>query len=337
MSIFGFTKKKETAGKKKFEKIFFATDIHGSVTTYHKLLNSAKIYKTNKIILGGDITGKLVVPVIKDADGSRRVTLHEQRINVGSEQEYQKVLANLELLGYYYTEMTAGEFKQIQKEEKKIHEIFVRLQKERLDNWATLADQRFKGTDVRLYVTGGNDDDAEVMSFVGEMETENFVACEGKIIPIGELHTMVSLGISNPTPWQTPREYPEEVVAEKIKDAVKGIDDFRNVIFNFHVPPYDSTLDLCPKLDSSTEPPTPVTSGGQLVFAPAGSHAVKGAILKYQPLLVLCGHIHEARGVIKMGRTTVVNPGSEYGEGVLRGVIVNLSDGKVASWQFTAG
>ncbi len=69
----------------------------------------------------------------------------------------------------------------------------------------------------------------------------------------------------------------------------------------------------------------------------AGSQVVHDAILRYQPLLSLHGHIHESRGVIKMGRTTAINPGSEYGEGILRGVIVTLAGDKVESTQMTSG
>jgi len=39
-------------------------------------------------------------------------------------------------------------------------------------------------------------------------------------------------------------------------------------------------------------------SGGQMVFAGAGSRAVRNAIEKHQPMLGLHGHIHEAQGVI---------------------------------------
>lgn len=39
----------------------------------------------------------------------------------------------------------------------------------------------------------------------------------------------------------------------------------------------------------------------------------------YQPLLALHGHVHESAGNVKIGRTLCINPGSEYGEGVLRG------------------
>ena len=104
-----------------------------------------------------------------------------------------------------------------------------------------------------------------------------------------------------------------------------------------HVPPYDCTLDECPKLDWSTDPPTPVVVAGVAQTASVGSTAMRKVIEKYQPLLCLTGHIHESRGLVKLGRTTVINPGSEYGEGILRGCIVTLEPGKVVGYQMTSG
>jgi len=108
-------------------------------------------------------------------------------------------------------------------------------------------------------------------------------------------------------------------------------------IFNFHDPPVDSTLDTCPMLDWTTDPPAQIVKAGQVVMHGAGSHSVRAAIEKYQPMLGLHGHIHESAGVAKIGRTVCVNPGSEYGEGLLRGVLANLVDGKVESYQMTSG
>lgn len=337
MGLFDIFKNKETKRKHKFTRIFFTTDIHGSVVTFRKLLNAASIYQTERLILGGDITGKLLIPIITATDGSKRVTLHDRRIEIKTEEELDETIATLKLLGYYYVEMSEDEFKQVHKDDNQIHKIFIHNQKERLIEWIKMADLKYQGTDTKLFATGGNDDDQHVLEVFENYRSEHVIPCENNHVQLDELHTMVSLGISNPTPWDTPREYSEEIIAERIEESVKGIEDFTNVVFNFHVPPYNSTLDMCPQLDTSTNPPTPVTRGGQLVFIPIGSTAVNEAIEKYQPLLVLCGHIHEARGIIKIGRSVVINPGSEYGEGILRGVIVNLGDGKVVSRQFTAG
>jgi len=148
---------------------------------------------------------------------------------------------------------------------------------------------------------------------------------------------MLSSGLSNPTPWDTPREVPDEELARHIEGIVAGVDDFTRVIFNFHAPPKDSTLDTAAELDWSTDPPKVVTSGGTPVMAGAGSAAVRAAIEKYQPLLSLHGHIHESRGQTSIGRTVAVNPGSEYGEGLLRGAIVTIAGDKVDNVQLTSG
>ncbi len=94
-----------------------------------------------------------------------------------------------------------------------------------------------------------------------------------------------------------------------------------NAIFNFHCPPHNTHLDLAPKLDKSLRP---VVIAGMVQYEHVGSRAVRRVIEEYQPILGLHGHIHESGGVDKIGRTIVLNPSSEYSEGVLRGYIIEL-------------
>ena len=332
-SLFGKGQEKNS----KFNRIFFATDVHGSTVTYHKLINSANVYDTKILIMGGDIIGKLLIPIISTPDGRKRVTLHGQLQWIQKEEELKNIIKNIELLGFYYVEMTEEQFNATQQDKKKVEKILLQKADERLLSWIEFADERLKEKGVKLYVTGGNDDPPETLEFLEKHQTDNVLMIEHRSVNLSEIHTMVSLGVSNPTPWHTPREYPEEVIAEKIEKTVEGIDDFTNVIFNFHVPPYDCGLDRCPELDTSVFPPAPVMRGGQQVFKSVGSSAVREAIEKYQPLAVLCGHIHESKGTANVGRTFVINPGSEYGEGILHGAIINLGDGKILSWQMTSG
>jgi hypothetical protein len=157
------------------------------------------------------------------------------------------------------------------------------------------------------------------------------------VVYIDDDHCMISVGYSTPTPWNTPREISDEQLGAYIEEMVKKVPDMNKAIFNFHDPPKDSTLDTCPMLDWTTDPPTPIVKAGQIVMHGAGSASVRQAIEKYQPVLGLHGHIHEAQGVVKIGRTTCVNPGSEYGEGILRGCLVNLVEGKIEGYQMTSG
>jgi Icc-related predicted phosphoesterase len=205
-----------------------------------------------------------------------------------------------------------------------------------LSSWVELAETRLKGTGIKCFVTGGNDDEPEVLEALKEGR-ESFIGCEEKVVQIDENHTMASVGFSNPTPWKTPREIPDEKLGEIIEGMCAQVKDFEHCIFNFHVPPLDSTLDSCPKLDWKTDPPSPIMVGGQMVYAGAGSQAVRKAIETHQPMLSLHGHIHESQAVIKIGRTTCINPGSEYGEGILRGCLVTFADGKVEGFQMTSG
>jgi Icc-related predicted phosphoesterase len=64
---------------------------------------------------------------------------------------------------------------------------------------------------------------------------------------------------------------------------------------------------------------------------PVGSTAVREAITRYQPLLSVHGHIHESKGVAKLGRTLAVNPGSSYSDGVLQAAVLELNpkNGKI--------
>ena len=157
------------------------------------------------------------------------------------------------------------------------------------------------------------------------------------MVALDDKHTMISVGFSTPTPWKTPREITEEKLGEIIEDVVSKVPELDKTIFNFHDPPFDSTLDTCPMLDWSTDPPQPIVKAGQLVMHGAGSQSVRWAIEKYQPLLGLHGHIHESQAAARIGRTLCVNPGSEYGEGVLRGCLVTFAEGKIEGFQMTSG
>ena len=331
MTFFGKKKSKQVT------RLFFATDIHGSERTYRKFINAGKFYQVNTIVMGGDISGKLLIPIIKEANGHFRATVQGTVQHFATDEELKGLQDRLGLLGFYWKVMDEDEYRVLAEDPAKVDALFHELARKRLTEWIDLAETRLKGTGIRCFVTGGNDDDPEVLQAIQGANHESFLACEAKVVPIDDVHCMASVGFSNPTPWKTPREIPDEQLGEIIEGMCAQITDFQHAIFNFHVPPIDSTLDLCPKLDWTTDPPTPIVSAGQIVFAGAGSLAVRKAIEKYQPMLGLHGHIHEAQGMVKIGRTTCVNPGSEYGEGVLRGCLVNFSDGVVEGFQMTRG
>lgn len=316
-------------------RLFFASDLHGGEITFRKFVNAAKFYQADVLVLGGDVVGKLLVPIVGDG-GVYRVSLQGTTHTLGTE-ELPAFHRKVGTLGFYGVVLSADEYTTLRDDPAATDRAFVQAARERLVAWVRLAEERLAPTRIRCYITGGNDDPWEVLEVLEQEAREHVVPCEGRQVDIGGGHTMVSLGFSNETPWHTPREITESKLAEKIEEAVSGVDDFTRCVFNFHCPPKDSSLDTCPQLDTSTDPPTPVTVAGQPVLVGAGSTSVRAAIHRYQPALALHGHIHECRGMARLGQTLCFNPGSEYGEGLLRGVLVNLLDGKVVTYQFTSG
>jgi Icc-related predicted phosphoesterase len=318
-------------------RLFFATDIHGSEPTFRKFINAGKFYNVDVLVMGGDITGKMLIPIISLGNNTYRATLQSKVYNL-QKDDLPDFMNRLAKLGFYSNEMSEREYAELSAHPEQVNRLYLEKANERLTSWIRWAEEKLAGTNLRCYVTGGNDDAKEVVDTLNREAKDRVMACEEKLVTMSEEgHTMVSLGYSNPTPWKTPREIEEPELVQRINAVFQGIETCEKVIFNMHVPPVDSTLDTCPQLDTSTDPPTVITSGGEPVLFGAGSQAVRDAIEHYQPLLSLHGHIHESRNVTKIGRTTAVNPGSEYGEGVLRGIIVSIAGDKVESTQMTSG
>ncbi|MGO9644633.1 MAG: metallophosphoesterase family protein [Candidatus Bathyarchaeia archaeon] len=318
---------------KSFFRLFFATDIHGSNKTFTKFLRAASFYKADVLILGGDLTGKAVIPIKKDRSNFETELLGQKFIST-TQAELQDVENRICLLGFYPYRTTPEEWNQIKADLSKYDSLYERLAIERIGNWVALAKSKLEDA-IPLYVTGGNDDPPVIVEFLKSQVS--IVNSEEQIVTLGGLWPMVSLGFSNHTPWKTPRECSEDELTEKIEEVTAKIPDHNNSIFNFHVPPYKSTIDVAPAVDGTVDPPKYILRNGMPILTSVGSTAVRSAIEKFQPLLGLHGHIHESKGTIKIGRTLCVNPGSEYSEGILKGVIVNLDEKGGRSFQFTSG
>ena len=314
-------------------RVFFATDTHGSSVCFRKFINAGKFYEAQVIVLGGDITGKKVIPFVRQADGSFKVNHLDREQSIAEGEQLEALKRNITDMGYYPYMTDEGEVERLGGDPAAQDAIFKDLMKERMREALQIADERLEGTGIRCYVQPGNDDEYDIDElFDGGTGVVN---PEGKVIQIDENYTMISTGHANITPWHCPRDIPEEQL-EAMIDAMAGqISDFDHCIFNFHCPPYDTVIDQAPQLDDEMRPT--LEMGGKPHMIPVGSPAIRRAIDKYQPRLGLHGHIHESRGSQKLGRTLCLNPGSEYGEGVLRGVIVDIEKKGIKSFTFTSG
>jgi Icc-related predicted phosphoesterase len=311
-------------------RIFFATDIHGSEICWRKFLNSAAFYKADLVVLGGDVTGKVMVPIVAHP-GYWQVTWRGETMRLETQQELHDAEQRIRNRGSYPAIVTPEELKALSEEESAVDSRFSAEMLRSLDRWLDMADTKLRGGTVPCILNGGNDDIWEIDEVIERSPCVSFA--EGKVIELDGFH-MVSMGWTNPTPWNTFREAPEDELARKI-DAVAGlIPDMERAIFNFHAPPYGSGLDEAPALDDQLRP-----MHGGAVMKPVGSTAVRDAILRYQPMLSVHGHIHESRGIKRLGRTLAINPGSVYGDGVLQGAVLDLNPkkGKVDKYLLVNG
>jgi Icc-related predicted phosphoesterase len=297
-------------------KIFFATDIHGSEICWRKFLNAAAFYKADLVVLGGDVTGKVMVP-ITSYHGYWEVTIRGERIRLETREQLADAEKRIRDRGSYPTVVTPDELQAL-RAEGAADRRFVQEMSRSLDRWLDMADGKLRGGDIPCILNGGNDDFFEIDPIVESSPCVTFA--EGKVLDLGGYY-MISMGYTNPTPWNTYREAPEDELAAKI-DALAGrVPDIGRTIFNFHAPPFGTGLDEAPALDANMRP----THGGA-VMKPVGSTAVREAIGRYQPPLSVHGHIHESRGVAKLGRTLALNPGSSYGDGVLQAAVIDLNE-----------
>jgi uncharacterized protein len=313
-------------------KIYFATDIHGSEVCLRKFLNAGKFYGCDTIIMGGDITGKMIVPIVDRGQGLHTATLYGRKLEV-TDDGVAKLRKTITDAGYYAYETTPEEAEKLGADPDAVTRLFAKLMQETLGRWLELAEDRLAGTGVRCFFAPGNDDPA----FVDDILRSSALVInpEETLVDLGDGITMISVGYSNKTPWDSPRELPEDELAVYIGAQAEALGNTDRVIFNFHVPPRDTPIDQAVLLDPQFRP---IMKGGMPVISGVGSTAVRAALEKYQPMLSLHGHIHESRGEARIGRTLAINPGSEYSEGVLRGAIITLSGKKgVRGYQLVAG
>jgi hypothetical protein len=313
-------------------RIFFTSDVHGSEVCFLKFLNAAKFYQANILILGGDITGKMIVPIVDQGDGTSVTEFLGTREVIKADEQRKALEKSIRNSGYYPYETTLDEFEKLQADKQLVNELFSKVMAAGVKRWVGIAEERLKGTAVKCYISPGNDDRFDIDPALRASSV--VIYPEDEVLSIDDHHEMITSGWVGTTPWKSPREVPEAELIKKFQPMIDKVQNMENAIFNLHNPPYETPIDLAPELDEDMKP---VIRGGSMSMVHVGSPTVRQVIEKYQPLLGIHGHIHEARGFVKIGRTLCINPGSEYGEGILRGAIINLDEKGVKNYMLTQG
>jgi uncharacterized protein len=310
--------------------LFFATDVHGSEICWKKFISAGKFYEADVIILGGDMTGKAIVPIVHQGGERYVATLLEQEFELMGQEKVDEMIKSVKSRGYYPYVTNPDEIAELEKAPERVDELFHQQVLTTARSWMEYADEKLEGTGIRCYVSPGNDDMFELDDII--RQSKHVQLAEGEVIRLDDNHEMASSGWSNITPWHTYREEEEPALKQRLLTMVQHVTNPSTAIFNFHVPPYNCNLDECPELTADLTP----TLGGR-ALVPVGSTAVREIIEEYKPLLGLFGHIHEGKGTSRIGKTLCINPGSMYEQGRLLGAVVTLKNKKIKSYLLTAG
>lgn len=311
-------------------RVFFATDIHGSRACWRKFLRGGEFYDADVLILGGDMTGKGLVPIVKTGEAFH--TYLQGNRHEFAADELDAYRQRVREQGLYPFVAEPDELAALKADPDALDALFHDEVLKAVERWVALADERLADTGVRCFVCPGNDDMFDVDAILAT--SQRLEVAEGQVIELGDGYQLLSTGWSNPTPWETYREEPEPALRERIEAMVSQASAPPDrLVFNFHCPPHDTPLDEAPALNDDM---TLTAAGRELKHV--GSTAVREAIEAHEPALAVHGHIHESRGTTRLGKTLALNPGSSYEQGVLMGALVELNGRKkVKHYHLTTG
>jgi uncharacterized protein len=311
--------------------LYYSSDIHGSTRLWKKFLKAGEFYKVDAAIMGGDLTGKAIIPVIRQADSSYAAHFLGESRTAATRQALDDLLEAIRFNGMYPWVTDADEVRRYAQDAGLQDLLFDRTIDREVRQWVTIADERLSGLTTQVLVMAGNDDPWTVDAAL--MSSHRMVFCDDRVVKVGP-YEMISSSYANRTPWNSPREIDEDGLYRRLRPLAEQLENPSRAIFNFHVPPFASRLDHAIEINDRLEV---VMRGGTTNQVPVGSTAVRQIIEEFQPLLSLHGHIHESRGEARIGRTLAVNPGSQYNTGRIHGVVVRLREATVASHQFVVG
>lgn len=311
-------------------KLYFATDVHGSEQCFRKFLNAGAAYGPDVMVLGGDVAGK-AIQAIDDLGGGRyRTTFRGTTHEIADAEDLARVERMVSDLGYYPWRCEPGEL-DARMTDGTVDGVLDGLMRNRLERWMELAEERLRPRGIPAFWMLGNDDPPALAEVLEAAPWGRHA--EGHVLEIDD-YELVSYGYSNPTPWDSFREVPEDELTRRFDELFARVREPARAVFNAHPPPYGTGLDDAPMLDEDL---TVRQQAGQVKLGPVGSTAVLGAIERYEPLASLHGHVHESAGFRRIGPTMAVNPGSDYGTGALNGALLTLSKDKVKSHQLVRG
>ena len=175
-------------------RIVFATDVHGSEQCYRKFLNSARIYRADVMILGGDITGKVLVPIV-ERSGRWTAFVAGNQATAETAEELRQLRQLIRLSGQYAITVEPDEKAALDSDEDLRHQAFRETMLGTVSDWVELAAERLEPQRIPMIIMPGNDDWRDVEDALDK--AEYVTSAEGRTITLPDDYTLVSYGYSN--------------------------------------------------------------------------------------------------------------------------------------------
>ncbi len=299
-------------------RLLFVSDLHSSLAVWAEALKQSIYHKVDLLVLGGDHTGKFLVPIII-SDRGWKASFNDQTFFLKNEAELHKFQEKISKVGVYSKIMSKQEVKRMQSNPSYFDNIFSEEIGNHFEKAINIIFRDNIPQSLNILVSPGNDDPFYIDNILQRFKKDNFHPGINNVLNILG-YTFVNFEYTPPTPWDTPRELSEQQILENIKKLLQPYNS-EKLIFNFHCPPHKTLIDRAPKLDSELKP---IIKSGQLVYDYIGSKSIRKLIEKYQPICSLHGHCHESPGKVSIGKTICYNPGSEYDQGIFRGYLIEI-------------
>ena len=139
-------------------RVFFATDVHGSEVCWRKFINSAAHYEADVLILGGDMTGKAIVPIVQTGPEQWRYHMLDITHELNGADDLAKAERLIRDHGYYPVALTPDERDEYTSDEDKLEELFHEQMRKTVEEWVEWADDKLETSKIQCIVCPGNDD-----------------------------------------------------------------------------------------------------------------------------------------------------------------------------------
>ncbi|MEM1650140.1 MAG: hypothetical protein QXX47_04630, partial [Sulfolobales archaeon] len=189
-------------------RIFFSVDVHGSTLVWRKWLKAFELYKVNTLILSGDLTGKVLVPIIRRSSGIHTARYFGRVWELKNEEEIRAFEERLEGAGAYYVRVDEKELEDLKASPEKVNKLIIEKMIERLRKWLDMLVEKIDTRKVTTIVMPGNDDEYVIDDVIKEYSDRGVIYPVDRVVELGDAE-MISCPYVNPTPWNTPREMKE--------------------------------------------------------------------------------------------------------------------------------